>query len=229
MTQVKAKIIPIVLGSICVAGISVATFAANGYAGSNDSSVTTSVGGNGYTSTASTSSSGGANGYSSGGQGSNRTANYPSQNGHHYHLWHQRFFGYFWFQTFTGGPFPPFAVAGGTEHGHPLFVCRGHFHGGIHPGKIVDNTCHISWGGNEIALPQYQVLVSPARLHWVPGSHGFVPKKAIKGGYEPNRNLYICQANYNGGIHPGKIVGQVCDIAWGGKEISLPQYKVLVR
>lgn len=231
MNSNKIKIIPIVLGTVAISSISIMTLAANGFVSSQSPSVAGSEGTNAHISSGGHKTNGhniGANGYSSGGRGASRFENY-SPHDSYFVVDHKRVTKPFWFNSFVGAPLPPQAVAGGKENGHPLFICRGHFNGGVHPGKIVAHTCHISWGGKEIALPRFQVLVSPIRLNWVPGSNGFVPKKAIKGGYEANRKLYICQANYNGGIHPGKIVGQVCDIAWGGKEISLPQYKILVR
>jgi hypothetical protein len=58
------------------------------------------------------------------------------------------------------------AVAGGWENGHPLYVCRA-WHSdpndpnnfGWHPGKVVDSSCNIAYGGVEIPVGGYwQVL-----------------------------------------------------------------------
>ena len=39
--------------------------------------------------------------------------------------------------------------------------------------------------------------------------------------------LYVCRSKYDGGLHPGKVVGGNCSIGWGGKEIVLPAFEVL--
>lgn len=135
-----------------------------------------------------------------------------------------------WINSRQGVSIPPDAVIGGGEGGSILYICRGDFRGGIHPGKLTPiGTCIISWGGNEVVLTRYQILVSHLRLPWVNGSYGYVPVNAIPGGYEAGSPRFICQADYRGGRYPGKIVGQQCNIAWGGREIVVPFYKVLVR
>ncbi|MBD2450000.1 DUF3421 domain-containing protein [Nostoc sp. FACHB-152] len=66
-------------------------------------------------------------------------------------------------------------------------------------------------------------------VDWVSESYGSVPSDAILAGYENDGSpLYICRAFYNEGLHPGKVVGENCNIGWGGQEISLPYYEVLV-
>jgi len=47
-------------------------------------------------------------------------------------------------------------------------------------------------------------------------------------GHEANGTpLYVCRANYNGGVHPGKVVAGNCNIGWGGNEIVLHSFEVL--
>lgn len=136
-----------------------------------------------------------------------------------------------WVRMHTGDRLPHHAVASGTQPNPPatLFVCRANYRGGVHPGKLFDGRCNISWGGSEVTLSQYEVLVSRKSLSWVSASFGAIPPRAIQGGYQHDGPLYICQASYNGGIHSGKVVGQNCNFGWGGKEISVPYYKVLVK
>jgi len=67
-----------------------------------------------------------------------------------------------------------------------------------------------------------------ATYKWVPAANGAVPKGAFIGGQEKNRKLYVCRVRYKGGVHPGKVVGRNCNIGWGGKEITIPRYEVLV-
>ncbi|RDI42454.1 DUF3421 domain-containing protein [Aquicella lusitana] len=133
-----------------------------------------------------------------------------------------------WIDMMSGMPAPEDAVIGGIEPQNTLYVCRGNYRGGIHPGKVVAGKCNISWGGDEISLSRYQILVSRSRLSWVSASHGYIPANAIQGGNEHGAPLYICQANYRGSMHPGKVVGQMCNIGWGGREIAIPYYNVLV-
>jgi len=136
-----------------------------------------------------------------------------------------------WISMRIGAPIPSNAVVSGGQSRPPatLFVCRAPFRGGLHPGKLYHGKCNIGWGGNEISLSHYEVLISRAPLRWLPANHGRIPPGAIEGGYQQNGPLFICQADYNGGRHSGKIVGQNCNFGWDGNEISIPYYNVLVR
>lgn len=133
-----------------------------------------------------------------------------------------------WITVHAYSPLPPDVVVGGDEMGRPLFICRGKYRDGMHPGKVVGGRCNIGWGGREIALDYYQVLVSHAPLGWVSASYGAVPPNAVPGGYAHGQPLYICQVEFNGGVHPGKVVGQMCNIGWGNREVTIPYYNVLV-
>lgn len=136
-----------------------------------------------------------------------------------------------WIRMHTGDRLPHHAVISGSQPNPPatLFVCRANYRGGVHPGKLFQGRCNIGWGGSEVTLSQYEVLVSRKSVGWASASYGAIPRHAIQGGYQHDGPLYICQANYNGGIHSGKIVGQNCNFGWGGREISVPYYKVLVK
>lgn len=141
-----------------------------------------------------------------------------------------RYLGPQWINMTQGMRLPVDAIVGGGEMGNLLYICRGNFREGLHPGKLMpDGSCDISWGGNEISLSHYQVLVSHLPIRWVSGSYGYIPDKAIVGGHENGSPLYICQVDYRGGRYPGKIIGQMCNIAWNGREIAKPFYEVLVR
>jgi hypothetical protein len=134
-----------------------------------------------------------------------------------------------WIDMERGQPLPAGAVVGGNQSTPPytLFVCRGEYHDGVHPGKVVAGYCNISWGGEEVSLPRYQVLISNVPLGWVPASYGQIPMNAVAGGYEMEQTLYICKARYHGGNHTGKVVGQNCNFGWGGREVAVPHYQVL--
>jgi len=136
---------------------------------------------------------------------------------------------YQWVEMMHGNPLPPDAVIGGYQEytNTPLFVCRGYYQGGMHPGKLFNGMCYFGWGGREVVTPQYQVLVSSYPLSWIP-SRGRLPLNAIVGGEQHDGPLYICQAAYRGGVHPGKVYKRMCHISWGGKEIPVTSFNVLV-
>ena len=127
----------------------------------------------------------------------------------------------------TNGAVPAGAVAGGSENGHPLFICHASNGGGLHPGKVVAPNCNIGYGGQEVTVPQYEVLVGPPG-HWVAASGGAIPPGAVPGGFENGHPLFICRTHYATGVHPGKVVGTNCNIGFGGHEVTVPQYEILV-
>jgi len=134
-----------------------------------------------------------------------------------------------WRTMVPGSPIPPNAIVGGNENGQELYICHARYNGGMHPGKVVGENCDFGWGGNEIVTSQFEILSSNAEYDWVPAENGYIPRGAVIGGFENNGNpVFICQARFHGGMHPGKIVGQSCNISWGGKEVSKLRYNVLV-
>ena len=140
-----------------------------------------------------------------------------------------------WVAT-SGGNIPATAVAAGKEaNGQALFLCRAKYgpDNGVHPGKTRRefNGCNIGWGGREVAVAQYEVAVSvPAGATWQPTTGANIPATAIIGGQEAAGVLAICRANHQGGVHPGKTRREFngCNIGWGGSEVAIPQYEVLV-
>jgi hypothetical protein len=94
-----------------------------------------------------------------------------------------------------------------------------------------DSKCFpIGWGGAEVLLNSYQVLVGDGHgMRWVDASSGEVPAGAISGGHEPGRpDLYVCRVNHYG-LQPGKLVGENCNIGYGGREIYFSSYQILVQ
>ncbi|VVC76753.1 hypothetical protein AQUSIP_20790 [Aquicella siphonis] len=227
----KARVIYLALSSLCIAGVAGTAQAEDYYSSQNP--------GGGYTSSASASS-----GYYSSSSDHHKeykkerdkvsiSVNLPfrqdtyivSKHGrpHHYR-------GPEWVGMYSGLPLPSHAVVGGGQSFPPasLFVCRGNYRGGVHPGKLYKGRCNIGWGGNEIVLSHYEVLTSRRPLTWVSASFGRIPAGAIQGGYQHDGPLFVCQADYHGGTHIGKVVGQNCNFGWGGREITIPYYNVLV-
>lgn len=145
------------------------------------------------------------------------------------HNKHHHKHGVEWTSMHNGWPLPNDAIIGGGQSNPQatLYVCHASYNGGVHPGKLFNGNCNISWGGNEIVLSQYEVLTSNMPVNWVSSSYGSIPNGAIQGGYENGHPLFICQADYMGGRHVGKVVGQTCNFGWGGREIGVPVYNVL--
>jgi hypothetical protein len=137
----------------------------------------------------------------------------------------------------TGGDIPWDAVVGGNESdGTRLYICHAEHGGGVHPGKIRPEFggCSIPVGGRELIIRNYEVLVP----EWVSASGGVVPMGAVVFGSEApmpgelfGRLLYICRASYQGATHPGKLRPELrgCSIPWHGRELTVPNYDVLVN
>lgn len=132
----------------------------------------------------------------------------------------------------TGGNIPDGAVVVGYEqNGLPLFSARAEYAGGIHPGKvrIEFGAANIPYGGNEVKVNSYEVLVGSAR--WVSAENGEIPKGAIVAGREDDGTpLYAARAEYECGLHPGKVRPEfgAANIPYGGKEVKVSRYEVLV-
>jgi hypothetical protein len=106
----------------------------------------------------------------------------------------------------------------------------------MQPGKVRPGLggCHIGFGGAELTLNPYEVLVAgpfnelPVQNYQL-GS-GNIPFRLgpVMGGFEVDgQPLYVCLAGFNGGEHPGKTrpgLGS-CNIGWGGAEQPVPLSK----
>jgi hypothetical protein len=135
--------------------------------------------------------------------------------------------------TYQGG-------RGTGKYAVPLYFCRADFMGGKHLGTIFpgSNGCAIPWGGAaQPPTKPYDVLVDlspklPVTRYPVYASKSeTIPLDALVGGYDGDKaNLYICLADYNGQFVPGKTRPEFsgCNIPSDGKEISVPDYDVLV-
>ena len=129
---------------------------------------------------------------------------------------------------------PSNAVIGGVETNRSLAVCRCFYKGATHPGKVVERRCNIGWGGKEVGLKRFEVLVNNGvvELDWIK-TNGKIPKHAIEGGEENGKPLYIGRAHYENGTHPGKVFqagkSNICNIGYDGKEITNRSFEVLVE
>ncbi|CAN5385450.1 hypothetical protein BH10PSE19_BH10PSE19_03090 [soil metagenome] len=125
------------------------------------------------------------------------------------------------------GSVPRDAISGGREASRTLYICQARYMDGTHPGKLVDGRCNITWGGAEVQQKHFRVLVGDG-LRWRLVRGDRIPSAAIAGGNERGQPLYICQARYSGGIHPGKVFDNSCHIGYNGRDIARQEFRVLV-
>lgn len=124
------------------------------------------------------------------------------------------------------GMIPRNAVVGGEEFGRTLYVCQAPYAGGIHPGKVVDGKCNITYAGREVPQPVFHILVGKG-VHWMRSYPGDMPAGMVSGGSEGGRPLFVCQARVGRSMHPGKLVGDHCNIGFDGREVEKMDYRIL--
>ena len=123
----------------------------------------------------------------------------------------------------SGGNVPFGAVRGGIDvGGQTLYMCTAEYGNGQHPGKVRQQfgACYIPYGGREVAVHSYQVLV-PTWFNI--GAPDYDIDYDFGTGHEPNGTvLYTCRGYFEGGLHPGsKTYSGECNFGWGGLEQSL--------
>ncbi|XP_033228796.1 C3 and PZP-like alpha-2-macroglobulin domain-containing protein 8 isoform X2 [Belonocnema kinseyi] len=132
----------------------------------------------------------------------------------------------------VAGMVPSDAVEGGRDLDGPLYVGRAHHEGALIPGKVnpQHSACYIAWGGVEHGKEQYEVLCALPST-WVPTSGDNIPPNAIPAGNtEDGEVLFVGRANHEGTVTIGKVQPshKVLYIPFGGQEVPLPEYEVLV-
>ncbi|KDQ21375.1 carbohydrate-binding module family 12 protein [Botryobasidium botryosum FD-172 SS1] len=139
-----------------------------------------------------------------------------------------------------GTDIPDNAIEGGRDSdGSILYIARAVHEGGIHPGKAGRHLrigAVIGYGGGEIEVDQYEVLVgdqNSVRWNNESGEINFqaLSGELVEGGREANGDiLYIAQASYENALHPGKtnagFGGAV--VSYAGEEHIVHNYGVLV-
>lgn len=100
-------------------------------------------------------------------------------------------------------------------------------------GKYVvsHGVCYVAHGGNEHTKYQFDVLCN-GNPSWVQASNGHVPIGAVQAGHtDSGEPLYVGRSCYQGSITVGKVhpsLGSLY-IPFGGKEVSLQEYDILVE
>lgn len=149
---------------------------------------------------------------------------------HHYEILVGQ--GYGWQPCFSGAV-PPNAVRSGlTRTGEPLYVGRGHYNNSLCVGKIhPSHGClYIPFGGQEVRLNTYEVLVFEHVNNWVASTPNFTPPGAVVAGHDTDRAvIYVGRAMHEGEMLPAKIIpSKGCAyVCYGGYEINKRNHEVL--
>lgn len=139
------------------------------------------------------------------------------------------------FVAASAGSVPSGAAHVGAKesNGTELFLARGTYNGGVHLGKVRTGFTGMttSYGGKEITISNYEVLVASANS-WVTVQPGAAfPANALPVGHESDGSpLYAARVAYSGGVHLGKVRASFNggSIGYGGLEVTVTPYDVLV-
>ncbi|KAG5669655.1 hypothetical protein PVAND_017539 [Polypedilum vanderplanki] len=139
-----------------------------------------------------------------------------------------------WVSTTAHSPLPANAIhAGNDSDGTAIYVGRCYHESDLLPAKVLPsrNVAYVSYGGQEIPKYSYDVLCG-GNVQWIPSSNGVAHSNAVVGGNTGSgETLYIGRAHYQGSVTPGKIhpSHSVLYIPYGGLEVAIPNYEVLVE
>ncbi|WP_298623414.1 DUF3421 domain-containing protein [uncultured Legionella sp.] len=116
-------------------------------------------------------------------------------------------------------------------NGAILYLCQAKLFNSVQPGKTWAgyDRCNVPYGGKEYVVDQFTIPNQHrlGRFNWVRDARG-----AIQIGRDTNGNpLFVCQADFHGGIQPGKTWPGYnhCNISYAGREIITDNYKVMSR
>ncbi|MFH1058797.1 MAG: DM9 repeat-containing protein [Pseudomonadota bacterium] len=125
------------------------------------------------------------------------------------------------------GRLPEGAVRAGFVPESDLYVCRGKHRDGVHPGKFFNGRCNVGWGGHEVSLEDFEILVDRDQVRWVPESPQ-PPAWLFAAGQGPAGELAVCRVFHRDGVHIGELRQGRCSIGWGGRELGVAPFELLV-
>lgn len=132
------------------------------------------------------------------------------------------------------GHVPDGAVAAGrTSSGEELFIGRAHHCGALTPGKIhKSHGClYIPFGGSEVSVKSYEVLVAPPKAQWIRATAHNIPFNAIRGGHDSDGSeIFVGKAFHGGDIIPAKVIRSknVAYVSYNGQEIAKHEFEVVI-
>ena len=119
------------------------------------------------------------------------------------------------------------AIAGGSENGDKLYVCRAAAAGGLHVGKIKRSAlgCSVTDGRREVVAKRFELLVP----RWRTGTEGSLPVSALPQGRENGASQYLCRAQRGNTVQIGRVSENQggCHIGMQGSEAVATVYDVL--
>uniref|UniRef100_A0A1I8JAC8 DUF3421 domain-containing protein n=2 Tax=Macrostomum lignano TaxID=282301 RepID=A0A1I8JAC8_9PLAT len=134
----------------------------------------------------------------------------------------------------SGSEIPDNAADAGGE----CYVIRAEHKGEWVPGKLVrGQACaYISFGGRELPVQSYQVLVHSCTdrfgigFTWAPVRDGVLPQRALVAGSDRGSPLFVVRGKCNGEVCTGKAVlgHNRAYVPYGGEERALDSFEVLV-
>ncbi|MFZ5584444.1 MAG: DM9 repeat-containing protein [Thermodesulfobacteriota bacterium] len=124
------------------------------------------------------------------------------------------------------GRLPEGAVRAGFVPESDLYVCRGKHRDGVHPGKFFNGRCNVGWGGHEVSLESFEILVDRGQARWLPEADP-LPEGVFAAGKGPQGELSVCRVFHRDGVHIGELRQGRCQIGWGGAELGAAPYEVL--
>ncbi len=119
------------------------------------------------------------------------------------------------------------AIAGGSENGDKLYICRAAAGGGVHIGKIKQSAlgCNVTDGRRELVAKRFELLIP----RWRTGTEGTLPVSALPQGRENGASQYLCRAQRNNTVQIGRVSENQagCHIGMQGGEAVATVYDVL--
>jgi hypothetical protein len=150
-----------------------------------------------------------------------------------------------WYDSDSAGRGPNDGWAAGFEVANGQYrnleVCAVEFFDGTlqstQLGQYHDKQCFFPYAGVEQVYLGAMVLDTlDANVGWAWNNTDNFMQNAVAGGWEKGHPLYVCRAWYtdpnnrnNIGYHPGKVIGNSCDISYNGAEIFVGGYWQVLR
>ncbi|KAM7345199.1 uncharacterized protein ACRADG_011595 [Cochliomyia hominivorax] len=140
--------------------------------------------------------------------------------------------GYGWCEC-ENGHVPSTAVSSGnSSSGEPLYIGRGYHSNSLSVGKIhASHGClYIPFGGLEISINQYEVLLSENNDNWQTVQLGEIPYNAVLAGHDSDGSaIYVGRSWHEGQLIPSKVVPERNEayVCYDGAEIKKSNIELL--
>ena len=132
--------------------------------------------------------------------------------------------------AYHGGTLPDNAVNAAAAGEAQSTVCRVSYQNGVHAGRVAGSNCEIGYGGRDWGIGGGEVLVAQqGRTQWVSVPVGGpMPPQAVVAGIAAGMPMVVCRARHDASTDAGKVVNGYCNVGYGGKELTVRPFDVLV-